>query len=277
MLSPGTEATIRLGFFAAVLLTMATWEILSPKRPLRLPKGRRWVSNLVLVFFNTLAARFLLPFTAVWVAQHAHERNIGLLNQFGLPEWVGIALAVVALDFIIYLQHVMFHMVPILWRLHRVHHADGDIDVTTGSRFHPVEILISMGIKFGSIYVLGVPPLAVVVFEVLLNATAMFNHSNVNLPVGLDRWLRWLVVTPDMHRVHHSILVKETNSNFGFNTPWWDRLCGTYRAQPKAGHQGMEIGLLEYRDDRVAGLGWMLTNPFRSAADDYSINARQRV
>jgi sterol desaturase/sphingolipid hydroxylase (fatty acid hydroxylase superfamily) len=167
----------------------------------------------------------------------------GLLNHFQVPFAIAVPLAVIAMDFVIWLQHVMVHAVPALWRLHRVHHADLDYDVTTGARFHPLEIILSMLIKFATIVVLGPPVVAVVIFEVLLNATAMFNHGNIRLPAGLDRVLRWVVVTPDMHRVHHSVEDDETNSNFGFNLPWWDRLFGTYRDQPRAGHVGMTIGI----------------------------------
>ena len=199
----------------------------------------------------------------------------GLLNHFQVPFWIAVPIGVIAMDFVIWLQHVMVHAVPALWRLHRVHHADLDYDVTTGARFHPIEIALSMLIKFATITVLGPPVLAVVIFEVLLNATAMFNHGNIRLPVALDRVLRWVVVTPDMHRVHHSVEDDETNSNFGFNLPWWDRLFGTYRAQPRAGHELMTIGIHGHRDPHeVARLPGMLMLPFRGEVDGYAINRR---
>jgi sterol desaturase/sphingolipid hydroxylase (fatty acid hydroxylase superfamily) len=183
----------------------------------------------------------------------------------------------VALDLAIYLQHVLFHAVPALWRLHRVHHADLEIDVTTGARFHPIEILLSMGIKLGVVAALGTPAAAVLIFEVLLNATSMFNHSNVRMPLWLDRVVRWVVVTPDMHRVHHSIVARETNSNFGFNLPWWDRLFGTYRAQPAAGHEAMIIGIDQFRDPAERRLDRMLTQPFRDDDTSYALGRRESL
>jgi sterol desaturase/sphingolipid hydroxylase (fatty acid hydroxylase superfamily) len=198
-----------------------------------------------------------------------------LLHALALPPWANVPLAVMALDLAIYLQHVLFHAVPALWRLHRMHHADLEIDVTTGARFHPIEILLSMGIKLGVIAALGTPAVAVLLFEVLLNATSMFNHSNVAMPAWLDRVLRWIVVTPDMHRVHHSIVVRETNSNFGFNLPWWDRLFGTYRDQPAAGHDGMTIGIEQFRDPVEQRLDRMLTQPFRDDDTAYALGRRE--
>ena len=198
--------------------------------------------------FNTVVVRLLVPLAPVALALLAAERGWGLLNLVALPFWFEVALSVIVLDFVIYLQHVMFHAVPALWRLHRMHHADLDFDVTTGSRFHPVEILLSVLLKMAAVVVIGPPAAAVLIFEVLLNGTSMFNHGNVRLPVSLDRVLRWFVVTPDMHRVHHSDIPAETNSNFGFNLPWWDRLFGTYRAQPALGHENMTIGLDTFRE-----------------------------
>ncbi len=263
MINQQQAAEIRVAIFAAVFLLMAVWEMWAPKRPLLLPKGRRWASNLGLIGLDAMAVRWLAPFPILWLAHHVETQRIGLINQFALPPWAAVCLTIIALDLVIYLQHVLFHFLPILWRLHQVHHADRDIDVTTGLRFHPLEILLSLGIKMGAVYLLGAPVLAVVGFEVLLNATAMFNHSNVRLPAGLDAVLRYFLVTPDMHRVHHSFIVEETNSNFGFNLPIWDRLCGTYQAQPKEGHSRMQIGLREYRDAKVANLWWMLSAPLR--------------
>ncbi|HSH49297.1 MAG TPA: sterol desaturase family protein, partial [Halomonas sp.] len=212
----------------------------------------------------------------VGMAAFAQAQGWGIFNYFTAPFWLAVPVSVVALDFFIWLQHVMVHAIPALWRLHRVHHADLDYDVTTGLRFHPLEILLSMVIKFAVIVVLGPPILAVVLFEVLLNATSMFNHGNVRIPAGLDRVLRWFVVTPDMHRVHHSVEDDETNSNFGFNLPWWDRLLGTYRDQPRAGHKGMTIGIRTFREDRwCSWLPGLLSIPFTRGTAGYAINRRK--
>lgn len=272
----GHEAPIRLGFFFGTFLVMAVWEALAPRRERHLSRTIRWTNNLGLVFFNSLLLRLIFPAAAVGMALFTAGHGWGLLNHYAVPFWVAAPLAVVALDLVIYLQHVLVHAVPLLWRLHRVHHADPDFDVTTGARFHPLEILLSMLIKFAAIAVLGPPVVAVVVFEVLLNATAMFNHGNVRLPARLDRVLRWLVVTPDMHRVHHSAEDDETNSNFGFNLPWWDRLFGTYRAQPRGGHEGMTIGIRGFTAPReVSWLPGMLWLPMRGPVTGYTINRRQ--
>src|SRR5215813_3533554 len=224
------DPIIRLFAFAAVFAAMAAWEMLAPRRELKLARGSRWPSNIGIVLVDTALVRLAYPTTAVGLALIAEARGWGLCQALELPIWASVPLVVAALDLAIFLQHVLFHAVPALWRLHRMHHADLEIDVTTGARFHPIEILLSMGLKLGVVAALGAPPLAVLIFEVLLNATAMFNHSNVCMPARLDRVLRWIVVTPDMHRVHHSVRSRETNSNFGFNLPWWDRLLGTYRA-----------------------------------------------
>lgn len=268
------QSAIRLGCFAGVLALMALWEVLAPRRPLTASKPVRWFSNLGLVVLDTVAGRFLLPLGAVGVALLAEERGWGLFHNLALPAWLAVVLAVVALDCAIYLQHVLFHAVPLLWRLHMVHHADLDFDVTTGVRFHTLEILLSLGIKAAAVILLGAPAVAVLVFEVLLNATSLFSHGNVRLPAWLDRALRLVVVTPDMHRVHHSIHPRETNSNFGFNLPWWDYVFGTYRAQPADGHEGMVIGLEQFRDARVERLHWMLVLPFVGRLGDYPLNPR---
>ncbi len=270
--APGAEALIRLGSFAGVLLLVALGEVRAPRRTLTQSKRRRWFRNLAVVGINTGLVRLLLPMVPVALAVVAGQRQWGLLNNVALPVPLEVVLGVVLLDCAIYLQHVLFHALPLLWRLHRMHHADMDIDVTTGLRFHPVEILLSMGIKLGVVAALGPPALAVLIFEVLLNATSMFNHGNLRIPLGLDRWLRWLVVTPDMHRVHHSVVIRETNSNFGFNLPWWDRLFGTYRAQPRAGHEGMTIGLAQYRDPARLTLLGILAIPFRGTPVGHPIN-----
>lgn len=244
------EATIRLGAFLSVLTIMGVWELVAPRRELTARKTPRWATHLGLVALNTFMARLVLPVTAVTAAATAEGAGWGALRQVAWPDWVEIALALVALDLIIYASHVLFHRVPLLWRLHRVHHADLDLDVTSGVRFHTLEILASALLKVAAVVALGASPTAVVLFEVLLNATALFNHSNVRLAAPLDRCLRCVLVTPDMHRVHHSVRREETNSNYGFNIPWWDYLFRTYHAQPADGHQGMTIGLAEFRDER---------------------------
>ncbi len=269
------EAAIRLGFFFGTFAVMALWEIVAPRRRPAVSKALRWANNLALVVLNTVLLRLLFPAAAVGVAAFAAAQGWGLLNYFTVPYGVAVVMAVVALDLIIYLQHVLFHAVPALWRLHRVHHADLDYDVTTGARFHPIEIVLSMLIKFGAIVALGVPVLAVVIFEVVLNAMSLFNHGNVRIPAPVDRVLRWFVVTPDMHRVHHSVEDDEANSNFGFNLSLWDRLFGTYRDQPRAGHEAMTIGIHRYREPRqVAWLPGILVLPFVGRVTEYAINRR---
>ncbi len=270
------EVQIRLGFFLGVFTLMALWELISPCRTPITSKIIRWGNNLGLVFLNSLVLRLLFPAAAVGVAAFAESQNWGLFNYFDVNLLLATVASVIIMDAVIYLQHVMVHAVPLLWRLHRVHHADLDYDVTTGARFHPLEIILSMLIKFATILLLGPPVVAVVIFEVLLNATAMFNHGNVKLPSAVDRILRWLVVTPDMHRVHHSVEDDEANSNFGFNLPWWDRLFGTYRDQPRAGHKGMTIGIHKYRNSKQCSwLPGMLLFPFTGKVSGYAINRRQ--
>jgi sterol desaturase/sphingolipid hydroxylase (fatty acid hydroxylase superfamily) len=269
------EPAVRLAFFLGVLAAMSVWQWLAPRRRPVASSGLRWLSNVGILVLSTLVLRFLLPASAAGVAIFAADHGWGLFNHLAAPGWLAVVLSVIALDLAIYVQHVLFHAIPALWRLHRVHHADLDFDVTTGVRFHPIEILLSMGIKIAAIAALGAPALAVVIFEVLLNGTSMFNHGNVRLPLGADRALRLLVVTPDMHRVHHSITAHETNSNFGFALPWWDRLLGTYKDQPDAGHEAMTIGIDDFRDERqVDRLPGMLALPFRGPASAYTINRR---
>jgi sterol desaturase/sphingolipid hydroxylase (fatty acid hydroxylase superfamily) len=271
-MSAAVETAIRIGCFVAVLAVMAAWELIAPRRPLFAGKPRRWFSNLALVVLNTLVVRLLIPTTALATAMVAAREGWGLLRQFELPRWLAFLSAIVALDFAIYLQHVLFHAVPLFWRMHLVHHADLDIDVTTGLRFHTFEILLSALIKIAVVAALGPPVAAVPAFEVLLNATSMFNHGNVRLPRGLDRLVRLVLVTPDMHRVHHSAIRHEANSNFGFNLPWWDYLLGTYRAQPAAGHDAMQIGLSHLQNERqVDRLPGMLLLPFHSQTGGYSL------
>ncbi|HEB91916.1 MAG TPA: sterol desaturase family protein [Gammaproteobacteria bacterium] len=270
------EITIRLAFFFGIFAVMAVWEVIAPRRAPSVSKAVRWVNNLSLVFLNNLLLRLLFPAAAIGMAAFAAEHGWGLLNYYSLPFILSVLLAVVALDFIIYLQHVLTHAVPTLWRLHRVHHADLDYDLTTGARFHPIEIILSLLIKFATIIVLGAPVVAVVIFEVVLNAMAMFNHGNVSLPRGVDRIIRLFVVTPDMHRVHHSVEDNEANSNYGFNLSIWDRLFGTYTDQPREGHDHMTIGIHEYRDPKqVNQLPGMLALPFVGKITGYAINRRE--
>jgi sterol desaturase/sphingolipid hydroxylase (fatty acid hydroxylase superfamily) len=260
------EPVLRLCAFFGLLILLAIAETLAPRRPLRGARGFRWLHNLLLVAVGTAVLRFGFPVLAVAFAGVGRAMSWGVFNQVDVPYWVAVVVSFLALDFTIYVQHRLFHAVPLLWRLHRVHHADIDIDASTGVRFHPIEIALSMLIKFAAIAALGAPVLAVLLFEIVLNATSMFSHANWRLPLGLDRVLRLIVVTPDMHRVHHSILRPETDSNFGFNFPWWDRLCGSYRAQPQAGHDAMTIGLAPYQDRTRQDLWWMLILPLRGSA-----------
>ena len=270
------EATIRLSFFLGIFFIMALWEVIAPRRELSQSKPVRWANNLGLVVLNTVILRLLFPAAAVGMAAFSAHNGWGILNYFTLPFPLAVFLSIIALDMIIYLQHVMVHAVPTLWRLHRVHHADLDYDVTTGARFHPLEIILSMLIKFAAIIVLGAPILAVIAFEIVLNAMAMFNHGNVGLPLWLDRVLRLFVVTPDMHRVHHSTEDNETNSNFGFNLSIWDRLFGTYIEQPRKGHTAMDIGIHTYRNPKqTTWITGILALPFVGKIEGYAINRRE--
>ena len=268
------EPLIRLGFFLAVFGAMAVWELLAARRELRASKGGRWAANLSLVALNALMLRLLLPAAALEMAMTASARGWGLLNNVAVPYAAAIVASIVLLDLVVYLQHVLFHAVPVLWRLHLVHHADVDFDVTTGARFHTIEILVSMLLKVAAVALLGAPVIAVLAFEILLNATSLFNHANVRLPLPVDRVLRWFVVTPDMHRVHHSVKSHECNSNFGFNLPWWDRILGTYRDQPAAGHEAMRIGVAHMQEPRSQPLHRLLALPFFAPTGGYSINRR---
>lgn len=265
------EPLVRLSIFIGVLLVMAGLEAVMPKRKREVSRWARWPSNFALVALNTAILRVLFPAAAIGVALYCQTHQWGLINRLEIPAGVAIPAAVIALDCVIYFQHRMFHAFPLLWRLHRMHHSDIDIDVTTGARFHPVEIILSMLIKFAFIVLLGTPPVAVLIFEVVLNATAMFNHANVRIALGLDRVMRWIVVTPDMHRVHHSVVVNEMNSNFGFNLPWWDRIFHTYNAQPSAGHSEMIIGLPLFRASRELWLDRMLLQPLRGDANQETL------
>lgn len=270
------EPLVRSGSFLLVLAAMAAAEVYSPRRRREIPRVLRWTNNLALVVLDTAIVRLVFPVLAVGVAVLAERQGFGLLAVWTIPDWLAVVVAIVLLDLVVYLQHVLFHAVPALWRLHRVHHADTEIDVTTGLRFHPIEILLSMALKLGAVAAIGASPVAVLLFEVILNGMAMFNHSNVALPEPIDRWLRLLVVTPDMHRVHHSIDPVETNSNYGFNLSLWDRLLGTYRAQPAAGHAAMTIGLEQFRDPREIWLDRLLTQPFREPVRGHALDPAAR-
>ena len=258
------EPEIRLFVFLFVFAAMATAETLWPRRGRVLGRGRRWLTNLAIVAINSFVVRLIFPVLAVGAGLWATQNGYGLLPQLALPYWIKGIIAVVVLDLAIYFQHVVSHKVALLWRLHQVHHADRDIDVTTGARFHPLEIMLSMAWKLVVVTAIGAPPEAVFVFEVILNGMAMFNHANVHLPSGLDRLLRLLIVTPDFHRVHHSVIRRETDSNYGFNLSIWDRLFGTYIGQPEKGHDAMTIGLPDWQRDEPANLLWCLLMPFRS-------------
>ena len=275
MLIMENEPLIRLGFFIGIFLVVALGELVIPRRSLTTSKASRWFANIGIVVINTAVVRFLFPVAAVGMAVIAAQRTWGLFNYVSVPYWVAVVLSVVILDFMIYLQHRLFHAVRFLWRLHMMHHADLDFDLTTGTRFHPIEIIISMLIKMAVVVLIGAPAASVIIFEVLLNGTSMFNHSNLFLPVRADGVLRLFVVTPDMHRVHHSVFDFETNSNFGFNLPWWDRLMGTYRDQPKLGHEGMTIGLHQFREPSGLTFFRILALPFTGDPGSYPTSCRR--
>lgn len=259
------EAAVRLGSFFGLLVVFGAIELRYPGRPLTGYKGLRWFGNLGLSVINSVVVRAAFPVLAIGMAQRAEAEGWGLLNRISFGAVVEFVFALAVFDFVIYLQHAMFHFVPTLWRLHRVHHTDVDLDVSSAVRFHFLEIMISMVIKLATVAVLGPPVLAVLVFEVWLNATSMFHHSNLRLPRPVDRVLRWFIVTPDMHRIHHSILVDETNSNFGFNLPLWDRVMGTYRDQPRAGHDAMILGIEDFRGRADQRLDRLLIQPLMRA------------
>lgn len=258
------ESALRMGVFLSILCVMMAAETLFPRKERTLPRRHRWTSNLLLIAIDSIFLRLIFPIVAVGVAVIAETKGWGLFNMIDLPVWLEIILAIIILDVMIYWQHVASHHIPFLWALHKVHHADRDIDVTTGSRFHPLEIALSMGYKMILVVILGPAVLAVIIFEIILNGCAMFNHSNVKLPVGFDRVLRRFIVTPDMHRVHHSSITAETNSNYGFSLSIWDRIFGSYTAQPAKGHEGMEIGLSDYQSSAPSSLTWSLILPFKA-------------
>ena len=264
LMDPTIEIAGRGLFAIAVFIIMAAWEVFAPRRRLVVGRLSRWPGNLGIVVVDALVVRLAVPAAALGASLYAAGHGIGLFHLLNLRLSVAALLGFLILDLVVYAQHVVFHRVPWLWRLHRMHHADLDIDVTTGFRFHPFEILISLCIKIAAVLAFGIPPVAVFVFEVVLNATSLFNHANVAMPRRVDRIVRLLLVTPDMHRVHHSIVRAETDSNFGFNLPWWDRLFRTYRSEPQAGHDGMTIGLPVFRQKDELRLDRMLTQPFRT-------------
>lgn len=269
------ETTLRLSFFIGMLILIGLWEILAPRRAPKVSKLLRWGNNLGLVFFNSLLLRLIFPVAAVGMATFAQQHGWGIFNHYNIHPLLAIGISIIVMDFIIYLQHVLVHAVPILWRLHRVHHADLDYDVTTGARFHPIEMIISMLIKLAIIVVLGPPVVAVIIFEITLNAMAMFNHGNIGLPAWLDKLLRYFVVTPDMHRIHHSVEDDETNSNFGFNLSIWDHLFGTYREAPRGGQLAMQIGIHSFNDVKQTNwISGMLMMPFMGKMGGYVINRR---
>lgn len=266
---------VRLGAFVVIFSTMAVMEILRERRELQTSKGQRWATNIGIIVTDSVVLRFVFPMGAIGMGYLAGDLGWGMFNVVSVPFWVAVLASFILLDFVVWLQHVVFHAVPALWKVHMMHHADLDFDVTTGTRFHPIEMVISMGIKAAAILLLGAPVFAILLFEVLLNGTSMFNHANLDIPKPVDRILRLFVVTPDMHRVHHSAKPKETNTNFGFNLPWWDYLFGTYRDQPEQGHHGMTIGLEQIRDPEKNSYLHLLVLPFVDPAGDYDISSRE--
>lgn len=261
---PALTETIRLIVFVALFALLAAAEQFWPRRLLTVSKKQRWLANISIIVADSLVVRLFFPILPVTLAATAQANNLGLFNLLSLPGWLEMATGLLVLDLVIYLQHRLFHRVPLFWRLHRMHHTDLDLDVSSGNRFHPLEIALSLLIKMAVVLLFGMSPQTVLLFEILLNATSMFNHANLSIPLPVERWLRLIVITPDMHRVHHSIIPMETDSNFGFSQPWWDRLLGTYRAQPREGHLKMTIGLREYRNQDKLGIWRLLCIPFES-------------
>jgi sterol desaturase/sphingolipid hydroxylase (fatty acid hydroxylase superfamily) len=273
----GNEPAIRLGFFLSAFVIIALWELFAPRRVLETSKTVRWTNNLGLAAVNIVFVRVLFPSAVVGVAILANERGVGLLNMFPIPYPLAMILSFLALDLMMYSMHLMFHAVPALWRVHRVHHADVDFDMTTGVRFHPIQVVLSIPVKFAVVLVLGPPVLAVLAFEAVFSAVLVFSHANVRIPSAVDRVLRWFIVTPNMHRVHHSVDATETNSNFGFALTWWDRLLGTYHHEPAAGHERMAIGVDQFRTRRDSWLDRLLLQPFQDDSGPYAINRRWRA
>lgn len=261
----GFEPRLRLATFIGVLAVMVLWETLAPYRLRQQPRFMRWSGNLGILVLGTVLVRLLIPFAPVGAAALAATRGWGLFNILQVPAWTAFAISFLALDLVIYAQHRVMHRLPLLWRLHRMHHTDLELDATTGLRFHPFEITFSLALKIAAILALGAPPVAVMVFEIVLNASSLFNHGNVRMPANLEAALRLMIVTPLMHRVHHSAAPMETDSNFGFNFSWWDRLFASYRAAPAAGYEHMTIGLAAFRDPTDNRLDRLLAQPFKSA------------
>lgn len=259
------EPLVRLGAFAAVLIAMVAWEMSVPWRQRHQPRALRWSGNWGLFLIDILAVRLLFPLGGAGVALYAAHNSYGLFNQIAFPAWLAGIIGFLALDCLIYWQHRLFHAIPVLWRLHRMHHADTELDVSSGIRFHPIEILLSMAIKSTAILILGIPAVTVIIFEIVLNATSMFNHSNIRIPEKWEPWLRLVVVTPAQHVIHHSTEQRETDANFGFNLPWWDWMFGSYIAEPRNGYDKMMIGLSEFRDSDEQRISRLLTQPFRDA------------
>ena len=268
-----TATLLRGGAFAAVLVLLATAEAIWPRRRRGQSRWRRWTTNIGMIAIGSAALRLLLPILALSMATIAAAKGWGLFNIVNWPALVEVVLAIVLLDLAIYAQHVATHRIPLLWRLHKVHHADRDLDVSSGFRFHPLETIASMGYKIAIVALLGPAVVAVFIFELLLGTLPMFNHANLHLPAWLDRVLRRIVVTPDMHRVHHSTIARETNSNYGFNLALWDHVFGTYRDQPERGHTGMDIGLDEYDGAAASSLLSSLAMPFDNSAQSQARKA----
>ena len=258
------EITWRLSVFWCVFLLVSLWEYVPPKRDLQIKKSTRWIRNISLIIISNLAVRLLVPITAASVALYAEQHRIGLWYLLSIPLPAATIISVILLDLLIYTQHILFHHIPLFWRIHKVHHIDQDIDITTGLRFHPIEITLSALIKCSIVLLLGVPLMAIILFEILLNAMSMLSHANISLASRFDKYLRFFIVTPDMHRIHHSVLKDETNSNYGFNLSCWDRLFKTYKDQPKLGHLQMNIGLDEFQDENKTTLFDIIMIPFRN-------------
>ncbi len=266
------EMQIRLISFISILSVIAIWEVAAPRRKLTVNKGIRWLNNGSIILLNTLIVRLALPILPVLLAVKLSNHGSGLFNMLEIPLYLKVFFSIIIMDLILYLQHAMFHAMPLFWRLHMVHHADLDLDVTTALRFHPIEILLSTGLKLAIVMVLGPPAVAVMIFEIILNGAAMFHHGNIKLPSAFDRILRKLIITPDMHRIHHSVIIRETNSNFGFNIAWWDYIFGTYRAQPMNLHENMPIGLMQYRKTGDMNFFKLMALPFIGETGLYSMN-----
>jgi len=265
-------SVVRLIAFSGALVIFSGWEYLAPRIDRNFSRKTRWFNNYILALLDIGILRVIFPILPVGVALFADQKGWGLINMLNIPEVFAVIIGVIVLDFVIYLQHVMFHSIPNLWRIHMMHHTDLDLDLSSGLRFHPIEHILSMIIKISAVVLIGAPALAVLIFEIALNAVSMFNHSNIYLPVWLDRIIRAVIVTPDMHRTHHSVKIRETNSNFGFNLSWWDRLLGTYKEKPDSGHENIKIGHALHREEEVLSLKNMLLIPFKGKIGNYPIN-----